>query len=69
MYPANLITNFVNICNIYYVKSLNKYVNWSMLPFPKEHSEKGRRKLYVGHSSHITIIKNKSGSRAMLVQT
>ena len=41
---ANIITYFLNICNIYYVKSLSKSVKWSMRPFPIESPEKGKRK-------------------------
>ena len=33
-----------------------------MRPFPKEQSDKGMRKLKVGHSSHITITKKLSGN-------
>ena len=41
LFLANFITYFVNICNIYKVKSLSKSVKWSMRQFPSEQSEGG----------------------------
>ena len=35
-YLLFLITYFVNMCNIYQVKSCSKFVKWPMQLFPKE---------------------------------